>query len=98
MKKNTTQNNLYWICILKFRKIQIITYIYNQNELLTKISPNPIKTAVKTIYTWLIYKIHRNIHAKYKMTSIIKLFDGKLCSNGSPLIITASSNNIIEQT
>ena len=35
---------------------------------------------------------------KYKITSIIELFDGKLCSNGSPLIITASSCNIIEQT
>ena len=60
--------------------------MYNQNEFLIKISPNPIKTAVKTIYTQLIYKIHRNIHAKHKMTSIIKLFDGKLCSNGSPLL------------
>ena len=53
---------------------------------LPKFHPNPIKTAVKTIYTRLIYKIHRNIHAKYKMTSIIKLFDGKLFSNGSPLL------------
>ena len=86
MKKNTTPNNLYWISILKFGQIQKVTYIYNQNEFLTKISPNPIKTAVKTIYIRLMYKIHRNIHAKDKMTSIIKLFDGKLCSNGSPLL------------
>ena len=86
MKKNTTPNNLYWISILKFGIIQIITYIDNQNEFLTKISPNPIKTAVETIYTQLIYKIHRNIHANYKMTSILKLFDGKLCSKGSPLL------------
>ena len=66
--------------------MQTITYIHNQNEFLTKILPNPIKTAVETIYTQLSHKIHRNIHAKYKMTSIIKLFDGKLCSNGSPLL------------
>ena len=45
-----------------------------------------------------MYKIHRDIHAQYKMTSIIKLFDGKLCSNCPPLIITTSSHNIIEQT
>ena len=51
-----------------------------------KFHPTPSKTAVKTIYTWLIDKMHRNIHAKYKKTSIIKLFDGKLCSNGSPLL------------
>ena len=72
--------------MLKFGKIQTITYIHNQNEFLTKFSPNPIKTAVKTIYTQLLHKIHRNIHAQYKMTSIIKLFDGKLCSNGYPLL------------
>ena len=70
--------------MLNIRKIQKVTYIINQNEFFTKISPNPIKTAVKIIYTRLIDKIHKNIHAKYKMTSIIKLFDGKLCSNGSP--------------
>ena len=46
IKENTTENNLYWICILKFRKIQKVTYIYKQNEFLTKISPNPIKTAL----------------------------------------------------
>ena len=66
--------------------MQKVTYKYNQNEFFTKISSNPIKTAVETIYTQLIDKIHKNIHAKYKMTSIIKLFDGKLCSNGSPLL------------
>ena len=86
MKKNTTPNNLYWNSILKFGKIQTITYIYNQNEFLIKILPNPIKTAVKTIYTQLLHEIHRNIHAKYKMTSIIKPFDGKLCSSSSPLL------------
>ena len=47
MKKNTTPNNLYLNSILRFGKIQIITYIYNQNEVLTKSSPKPIKTAVK---------------------------------------------------
>ena len=52
--------------------MEIITYIHDQNEFLTKISPNPIKTAVKTIYTQLLYKINRNTHAKYKMTRIIK--------------------------
>ena len=51
---------------------------------LPKFCPTPSKQLLKTIYSRLIYKIHRNIHAKYKMTSIIKLFDGKLCSNGSP--------------
>ena len=30
--------------------MQTITYIHNQNEFLTKILPNPIKTTVKTIY------------------------------------------------
>ena len=74
MKK--TPNNLYWNTILKFGKMQIITYIHNQNEFLTKISLKPTKTAVKTIYTWLLYKIKRNTHAKYKMTTLIKLFDG----------------------
>ena len=49
-----------------------MTYIHDQNEFLTKILPKPIKTAVKTIYTQLLYKINRNTHAKYKMTSIIK--------------------------
>ena len=47
MEKNTTPNNLYWNAILKFGKIQIIIYIHDQNEFLTKISPKPIKTAVK---------------------------------------------------
>ena len=32
-------------------KIQIITYIHDQNEFLTKISPKPTETAVKAIYT-----------------------------------------------
>ena len=36
------------------------------------ISPKPIKTAVKTIYTQLLYKINRNTHAEYTMTSLIK--------------------------
>ena len=44
---------------LKFRKIQIIMYIHDWNEFLTKCSSKPIKTAVKTIYTWLLYKINR---------------------------------------
>ena len=39
---------------------------------LPKFQPNPSKTAVKTIYTQLLYQINRNTHAKYKMTSIIK--------------------------
>ena len=30
--------------------MQVITYIHDQNEFLTKISPKPIKTAAKTIY------------------------------------------------
>ena len=47
MKKNTTPNNLYWNSILKFGKIQTITYIHNQNEFLIKILPKPIKTPVK---------------------------------------------------
>ena len=42
-----------------------------KNEFLIKISPKSIKTAVKSIYTQLLYKIHRNTHAKHKMTSII---------------------------
>ena len=49
-------------------------------------SPKPIKTAVKTIYTWLLYKINRNTQAKYKMTSIIKAIWWELCLNGSPLL------------
>ena len=86
MVKTTTPNNLYWNTTLKFRKIQIITYIHDQNEFLTKILPKPIKTAVNTIYTWLLYKINRNTHAKYKMTSIIKAIRWELCLNGSPLL------------
>ena len=46
--------------------------MHDQNEFLTKISPNPIKTAVKPIYTQVLYKINRNMHAKYKITGIIK--------------------------
>ena len=38
---------------------------------LTKISTKPTITAVKIIYTWLLYKINRKTHAKYKRTSII---------------------------
>ena len=86
MEKTQHQKNLYWNAILKFRKIQIITYMHYQNEFLTKISPKPIKTAVKTIYTWLLYKINRNTHAKYKMTSTIKAIWWELCLNGSPLL------------
>ena len=86
MEKNTTPNNLYWNAILKFTKIQIITYIHDQNEFLTKILPKPIKTAVKTIYTQLLYKINRNTCAKYKMTSTIKAIWWELCLNGSPLL------------
>ena len=33
--------------------------------------PNPTKTAVKTIYTQLLYKINRKTHGKYEMTNII---------------------------
>ena len=53
---------------------------------LPKISPKPIKTAVKTIHTWLLYKTNRNTHAKYKMTSIIKAIWWELCLNGFPLL------------
>ena len=53
-------------------------------NILTKILPKPIKTAVKTIYTRLLYKINRSTHAKYKMTSIIKAIWWELCLNGSP--------------
>ena len=38
---------------------------------LPKFHPKPIKTAVKTIYSQLLYKINRNTHAKYKMSSIL---------------------------
>ena len=41
-------------------------------KFLPEFLPKPIKTAVKTIYTQLLYKIKRNTHAKYKMTSLIK--------------------------
>ena len=34
-------------CYIKIWKIQIITYIHDQNEFLTQISPKPTKTAVK---------------------------------------------------
>ena len=71
-------------------KIQIITYIYNQNEFLTKISPKPIKTAVK--------KYIHNYYTKYIELSklvLCKLFDGNYVQI-VPLIITASSHNIIE--
>ena len=51
--------------------MQIITYIHEQNEFLTKILPKPTKTAVKTLYTQLLYKINRKTCVKYKMTSII---------------------------
>ena len=53
MERNTTPNDLSWNAILKLRKIQIITYIHDQNEFLAKISPKPTKTAVKTIYIYI---------------------------------------------
>ena len=45
--------------------------MYNQNQFLTQILPKPTKTAVKTIYTWLLYKNNRKTHAKYKMTCTV---------------------------
>ena len=48
-----------------------MTYIHDQIKFLAKILPKPIKTVVKTIYTQLLYKINRNTHTKYKMTSLI---------------------------
>ena len=39
------------ILYYNLEKKQIITYIHDQNEFLTKTLPKPIKTAINTIYT-----------------------------------------------